>query len=75
MFKCRKNKLKKTKGACSSPISMDTTNSQHSKGNLNYFIFISSRDFRIGNCNNFVKQKILVINEMKQDKISFKPKV
>jgi hypothetical protein len=29
----------------------------------------------IGNCNIFLKQKILVINETKQDEITLKPKV
>ncbi len=30
---------------------------------------------KLGNCDIFVKRKILVIKEMKQDKISLKPKV
>ncbi len=31
--------------------------------------------FDIGNCDNFVKRKIPVLNETKCDEISFKPKV
>jgi hypothetical protein len=29
----------------------------------------------VGNCNNFVKRKISVLNKTKRDEILFKPKV
>jgi hypothetical protein len=38
-------------------------------------IFVMVGQFRVGNFDNFVKQKISVLNETKRDKILFKPKV